>query len=225
MANLESKNTVRVEQQNMNWVTFEGDPAGSPRIMIIGNSITRHQPLPEIGWENDWGMAASSKERDYAHLIISHVRSKHPNAAFCIVQAAVWERTYTCCDYGASFADALGFHPDVIVCAISANIAAADFDRVDFVREIGLLHGYLSDGAHPHIIMTTSFFDNEEKTAAIKEYASLVGGEVVEISDLCHDEENLAIDKHWHSGIEHHPGDVGMARIAERIIKKLNKYL
>ena len=225
MANMESKNTVRVEQQNMNWVTFEGDPQGSPRIMIVGNSVTRHQPLAEIGWHNDWGMAASAKERDYAHLIFSHVLEKHPNAAFCIVQAAVWERTYESPNYDEHFAAALGFHPDVIITAISANISADRFDHDTFIRQMGGLHRYLSDGATPRIIQGTSFFDNEGKSSAIRDYIATVGGDAVELSDLCHAEENLAIGKFEHEGIQHHPGDLGMRRIADRFIAVLDEYI
>ena len=32
-------------------------------VLFIGNSITRHEPKPEIGWEHDWGMAASKREK------------------------------------------------------------------------------------------------------------------------------------------------------------------
>ena len=40
------------------------------RVLFIGNSITRHEPAPDIGWYGSWGMAASVKN-DYAHVIIS----------------------------------------------------------------------------------------------------------------------------------------------------------
>lgn len=224
MNDIEKKNTVRVEDQIMKRVLFEGETDGSPRVLIMGNSITRHQPLPAIGWENDWGMAASSKEKDYAHLVIAHVKEKHPHAAFCIVQAAVWEMEFPC-DPDEHFADAKDFHPDVIVCAISANIKGERFEHAKFVREMGRLHAYLSGGAGFKLIQTTSFFDNEAKTAAIREYVSGVGGELVEIHDLCHDEENLSIGQYWHEGIEHHPGDLGMRRIADRINEKIDKIM
>lgn len=226
MANIESKNTVRVEDQEIfDRATFFGKPDGSPRILIMGNSVTRHQPLPSIGWENDWGMAASSKEKDYAHLVIAHVMRKHPNAAFCILQAAIWEQYFPDFDFEGCFAAAADFHPDIIVCAISANIKAESFEHEAFIREMGRLHRYLAGGKDFRLIQTTSFFDNAEKTAAIREYVATVVGDLVEIHDLCHDEENLAIGRFWHEGIEHHPGDLGMMRIAERITEKLDKYL
>ena len=41
------------------------------RVLFLGNSITRHPPLASIGWNNDWGMAASAREKDYAHVLAS----------------------------------------------------------------------------------------------------------------------------------------------------------
>ena len=43
------------------------DPAGKgPRVLFVGNSITLHGPRPQIGWTNNWGMAASARDKDYA---------------------------------------------------------------------------------------------------------------------------------------------------------------
>ena len=53
-----------------------GEPTGAlrndiktQRVLILGNSITRHGVLEKIGWTTDWGMAASAQEKDFVHLI------------------------------------------------------------------------------------------------------------------------------------------------------------
>ncbi len=225
MANYESGNTVEAKNQISFHVAFEGKPDGSPRIMLIGNSITRHEPAPHIGWNHDHGMAASKKENDYVHRVISAVQKKHPDAAFCIVQAAVWETMYTSCNYDEYFALAKDFHPDFMLTVISANIKSDLFEHDAFVREMGKLHEYLSDGNGAKIIQSTSFFNNEVKTAAIEDYVKRVGGDLVYISDLPSNDENLAIGQFEHYGVSHHPGDKGMERIAERLLEKLFKYI
>ena len=54
----ENRNTVKGENQVSQHVTFEGNLDGSPRIMFVGNSVTRHATKEDIGWYGDWGMAA-----------------------------------------------------------------------------------------------------------------------------------------------------------------------
>ncbi len=221
--NFETKNTVDGKNQLSEHVYFYGDVEnGSPRIMIMGNSITRHGYRPSIGWYGDWGMAASCEEKDYVHLLMSWVKERCPNACFAVVQAAVWEVSYTSCDYDEYFLEAKEFNPDIIVCAISANIH--DFRQDDFIREMGRLHNYLGGDSY-RLIQTTSFFNNEEKSNAIIEYVKCAGGDIVHIEDLCGDESNLAIGLFEHEGIQNHPGDKGMAAIAQRVFDVMKKYI
>ena len=60
------ENTVAAVDQlkKTSRVFYLGDESAPKRLLIVGNSITRHGPKPEIGWVNDWGMAASAAEKD-----------------------------------------------------------------------------------------------------------------------------------------------------------------
>ena len=52
------------------------------RVLFIGNSITKHEPKPEIGWYGCWGMAASAEERDYVHILMKKISSRNPETVF-----------------------------------------------------------------------------------------------------------------------------------------------
>lgn len=223
--NYESKNTVKAEGQMNFHVFIDGEPDGSPRIMIMGNSITKHAPAPQIGWYGNWGMAASSEDKDYAHRLIAKVRERCPRATFCIVQAAVWEVDYNL-NMDEYFSEAKAFCPDVIVCAISANIKDAVFEHDSFIENMGKLHDYLGykDG-ETRLIQTSSFFNNERKSEAIRDYVAKRGGDYIYISDLPSDSTNLAIGLFDHDGVAHHPSDKGMAEMADRIFERLKIYI
>ena len=222
----EKKNTVAGDGQVSEYVSLEGNQGGSPRIMFVGNSITRHAPLASIGWHYNWGMAASKKENDYVHKIIAGVKEKHPDAAFCIVQAAIWERNYTDKDYGKWFDAAKDFRPDIIICAISGYIEDSLFEHDAYVENIDCLLTYLSGGnKNAKIFHSSSYFDNTEKNAAICSFTEKVGATLVYISDIKDDESNLAIGLWEHEGIQIHPGDKGMAEMARRFLDSINPLL
>lgn len=220
--NLEKLNTVPSKKQTDERIFFEGKRDGKPRIMLVGNSITFHAPKEEIGWSGAWGMAASAKEKDYVHLVMSAVQEKYPDAAFCIVQAAVWERNYRDADNCELFGKAAAFNPDIIGCAISGNIPNEQFEKSAYKKNLKKLLDYLSGGnSEVKVIVTSSFFGNEVKNAAIREYAEEENAHFVYISDISEKKENLAIGQFWHEGVQIHPGDKGMQCMAERYIKAI----
>lgn len=221
----ENQNTVKSENQVSSCVKMSGDENGSPRVLILGNSITWHSPLAEIGWEGDWGMAASSRENDYAHIVMAEILNKYPNAAFCITQGASWEREYKDFDFDSLYSAAKDFNPDLIICLLTDNMIVEDFDKDLFVKNMGDFHTYLSgNNKNTKIVITSSFGSNDVKDEGIKAYAEAVDAKYIYIGDLNKDDVNLAKGKFWHEGVACHPGDVGMKVIAERIIQAVKEY-
>ncbi len=215
----EKLNTVEGENQVSLYVKFEGKPGGSPRVMFLGNSITWHAPKAEIGWHGDWGMAASSKENDYAHIMMRKISERYPDAYFCIVQGAIWERTYKDCDYEGNFSAAKDFNPDIIISKLVDNIPNAEFEHEPFIENMGKLHKYLSGTRDDvSIIETSSFGTNEIKDKAIKAYTEKAGAKYIYIGDINKNPENLAIGLFEHGGVAGHPGDKGMQVFADRLL-------
>ena len=63
------------------------------KLAILGNSITYHEPNPSLGWYGQYGMAASSAENDYVHVLLSKLSEAGRPADCLIANLAEWERT------------------------------------------------------------------------------------------------------------------------------------
>ena len=63
--------------------TVEPIGGGGIRVLVYGNSIALHGPKPDIGWTNDWGMAASARGKDFAHLVVAGHEAQ-PGFAFYV---------------------------------------------------------------------------------------------------------------------------------------------
>lgn len=225
MENLEKKNTVESKNQVNKNVLLEGLKNGSPRIMFVGNSITLHGPSPQVGWYGNWGMAASEKDKDYVHLCIKHVNKKFPNAAFCIVQAADWERGYKEIDIADVFSEAQQFNPDVIITRLSENVPLDYLEHDSFIKSMNVFHKYLSGtNEQVKLIVTSNVFANKVKDEVLESYSKKFNAEYVYIDDYRQNKENLALEFE-HEGVQLHPGDKGMKFIADRIITALDKIL
>jgi len=59
----------------------EKNPApknGAPvkKLLVIGDSISKHGPKADLGWSGNWGMAASAEEKDYVHLVYAQLAAQ-----------------------------------------------------------------------------------------------------------------------------------------------------
>ncbi len=221
MGNMEEKNTVEAADQVAENVYLLGNQGGSPKIMFLGNSITMHGYAPQIGWHGNWGMAASSADKDYVHILRKGISGKYPNASFLIAQGANWEISYfNGCSLDELFSGAKDYDPDVIICLLGENIPSEYFEEESFISAFHKLHNYLGTN-NTKLIVASSFFNNEAKTNAIKKYCDKYNADFVYISDIILNKENLA-EEFEHPGIKIHPGDKGMKIIAERIFDVFN---
>ncbi len=217
------KNTVDSKNQlkENEYVFFENPYGKGLRVMFVGNSITLHGVKKDIGWENEWGMAASCKENDYVHLLMSKIRSVGNDAAFCICQVAEWERNYK---NGSNmhylYEGARDFNADVIIARFIENCPLEDFDNALFKNEYKKLITYLNVISTAKIIVTTAFWKHPGDES-IREIASEHNYHLVELNDLGETDEMMAKGLFWHSGVAMHPGDKGMKAIADRIENNL----
>jgi len=206
-------------------VTFENPAGDGLRVMFVGNSITRHGILPKIGWYRDCGMAASAKENDYVHRMMREILQTHENAAFCLCQAAEWERNYkNGREMLPLYEAAHRFDADVIVFRLIENCPAADFDSAAFTKELDALLSYLNPSGKAKILMSTGFW-RHPGDGAIEAYAAQHALPLVRLGDLGEDDRMKAVGLYSHRGVANHPGDEGMKQIAERLMHALAEFL
>lgn len=211
------KNTVPAQNQlaSDRCISFESTGERGLKIAFVGNSITRHGPAPQLGWQGDWGMAASCKEKDYVHQVLAGLS----RGAACICNASQWERGYADGVDLDFFAPVRAFQPDILVMRVVENCPVADFKPQVFEEAYEALIGYLK-AAHTKVILTTSFWKHPGDET-IRAVAQKFGYPCISLGELGEQEAMKAVGKFDHSGVAAHPGDGGMAYIAQAILKEI----
>lgn len=196
-------------QNDDNFYPFEGSGI---RVLFAGNSITKHAPKPEVGWTNDCGMAATSIDKDYVHLMVEMIRQYDPNVSYAIAQVADFERQFFTMDPAVDYKRAGEFDADIIIMFFGANVDKAydvmDNPPVRFGDAYENMRNLLNKSGRAKVFHSEGFYIrprlNEEKRAA----AERLGDTYIELGEIVTRE-----DTH---GMFNHPGDVGMQAIAER---------
>jgi len=192
------------------------------RIHFLGNSITLHPPAADLDWSGNWGMAASAPDHDYVHLVLQHLTEANGKATqSLVVNIADFERGYTTADPEVRFQAAAEFKPDLLILAIGENVPAlnTEEDKVAFQAVLLRMFSRLTRDNQPTIVVRSTFWADPVKDGILKAVCHDVGGTFVDISSLAGDSRNFAHSERsfQNAGVGAHPGDTGMAAIAEAI--------
>ena len=191
------------------------------KVLIIGNSIMKHGVAPQLGWNSDWGMAATAEEKDYAHLLHRKIcdavkQKKAPELQLARIsnekEMKGWEVLK-------------GNDADVIVIQISDNYRGKK-NKEEFQNNYSQMIRDLRGDRDPVIVCLTNWGGgplNEMIRAAVAENGVLS----VDLAPLAADPMNKAgSEGHFkNGGVNWHPGDRGMARIAEATFAVIEKPL
>ena len=194
------------------------------KILFVGNSITKHGPKADIDWHGNWGMAATSEDKDYVHVVTKALAAKQGITPMIMVKnVADFERNHVGYDIAGKYADAAAFKADLVILCIGENVAALKTPeaRAKYQEQVAALLKTLKANPKAQVIVRSSFWPSEAKDGAMRLACEAVGGTFVDISTLAKDERNYARSErpYKHAGVANHPGDRGMAAIAEAIVK------
>ena len=197
---------------------------GKFRVLIYGNSIVFHGPSPSIGWTNHCGMAATSKEKDFAHLVVKGLEAKRGEPAdYRLVNIAGLEQTFAtnALKVAESMAKGVAFEPDYVVIAVGENAKVDGKEGRDleaFGRFLtNLARPFAESPKHPKIVIRSVFWPEPLKADATRKVAEEMGAAYVHggIGNL---DENKAKGLFDNSGVAAHPGDLGMSRLADLVL-------
>ncbi len=219
------ENTVPSEKQVSEHIVKSTDADGM-KILFIGNSITLHGVKEDIGWHGCWGMAASSREKDYVHQVMRMVREIVPDAEYIIAQVADWERGYWKAPTEFEFLNtAAAYDADIIVVRLGENVQPKELEAHDLTEAFCRLFDFLDPKQNKKLIVTNEFWANDLKDGCIEEACRRRGVQMLDISHLGAQDDMMAIGLFEHRGVAIHPGDKGMLRIAEIIFEKIKEML
>lgn len=202
------------------------NPDSKVRIIFAGNSIAKHAPRPESGWLNDCGMAASSIDKDYVHLIAKKIKEYDPNVSFGIAQVAAHERRFFTEEPSLNYKPSHDFNANIVIMFYGANVSK-DYDTMEnppktFAQGYEDMRNYLSHDGKAAVFHSMGFYIRPNLDEEKKQVADKYGDPFIDISDI-----RSRDDSH---GRFNHPSDEGMAAIADRfweyiepIVKDLTK--
>lgn len=189
-------------------------------VVILGNSITYAPANPSIGWNANWGMAASAPEKDYVHLLTAKFKQQNANANVSTKNIADFEVNYSTYDFDTELKSYRDNKPDLLILRIGENVQST-FDSMLFAKRYQALIAYMRTNNPQLKVLAVGSFWSEPN----KDYINNIMGRYtpyISLSSLSTDFSNYAFDmKDVSDGVKQHPGDKGMQAIADMIWAKV----
>lgn len=202
---------------------------GSYNILAIGNSITLH---PVCGyWWGSWGMAASSKDKDYIHQVQAGLAEKYETVNLDIISVQSWETSSNRSRQLSKFDEKLANKYDLVVIQLGENVN----NMTTFKKDFNKLVSYVKT-AQPEaqIVIVGDYWYRSGRDSAKSQVAANQGCNYVDISSIrgkkayraSSGTKVLGDDGKQHTirnqAVLKHPNDLGMKYIADKILEAIS---
>jgi hypothetical protein len=189
-----------------------------PKVLVIGNSITQCAPGGE--WLGNWGMAASSPDKDFCSLLKTELQTDVLNRK----NIAVWENNFNVGVEHYGITTSLQY--DYVVIKVGENVS----DVCNFKDALKKLVNYYKKYGNNIILVTTVWsqyqFDSSGNPYEVISIKDKIIREVsienkcilVDLLEMKSDPTNYAWGEYQNSGITSHPNDKGMKFISDKIL-------
>lgn len=211
-------------------ITPADSSASKPlKLLILGNSITQHAPFIEAGWYGNWGMAASSRDKDYVHQLMSSVQGMYPLLQMKYQNIALIENKFTedivpqvkgnyefqaCADYEA----------DIIIITIGANIHT-DNAPLTVAKYTEIVNAFKTN-PNAKVIVGATTLTGEDVIEVLSDYAATNHCPFVDMAFTKSEHPEYfpadsEFDPEKGGGVRLHPNDAGMKAMADSLAPAL----
>lgn len=183
--------------------------AAEPRLVAIGNSLTRHSPAKDLDWDGDWGMAASSKENDYVGVLAQRLGVSAPLR----INAATLERAPTHFSWNSLPSPQGHF----VIVELGDNVT--EDSAISFANAYENLLSRVADRS-TILLCTSTWWNRAPIDIMMRAACTKHGGIFVDISGIS-SQPGMRATSAANAGVAAHPSDKGMDAIAGQLMNHI----
>jgi predicted esterase len=183
-------------------------------VLVVGNSLTYHAPVPSLNWPGNWGMAATSESTDYVHRLLNRIAAQQGVIPTLQIHASG----------GGTLAGKLaqreileGLHADLIIVQMGENDSQATV--AGFQEPYDELIEILTTANPGSEFVCTGVWKSMSKTPFIRAVCTKYGLPFADVTSVWQDPANSGSSTGlWtDAGVGWHPSDSGMEGYANVI--------
>ena len=190
-------------------------PVVVKKMLVLGNSISKHSPSKKLQWTGNWGMAASSEDKDYVHVLLAKLCAAQDAKPELIVRGAG----------GGTIADHLVAHSaittpaaDLVIIQLGENDRTVTVDGFQKPYE-KLIAAVKEANPAARVYGCGCWGKYALKSKLVRNACRSQGAVFVDIDAVSGDPAcSAASEKRFtNAGVNWHPGDKGMQGYADAI--------
>lgn len=187
-------------------------PPQYKEVLVVGDAISSCAPIPEQGWNHDWGMAATERGRDYVHRLQAELKKSSPELKLT-TDSIMYQDTMT------GWVHLVPNSADLIVIQLSENYRGG-VSPEEYGAAYAQMIGELRENG-PKTVVCLGPWRNAQLEPVIAKAAAEQGAIFVSLREIQADPANRAAAADRYPALGELPGDRGMEKIAEAILDSL----
>jgi hypothetical protein len=192
------------------------------KVVFLGNSINGTPPSKR--WDGNWGMTASWPFRDYVAQTVKGLEDLSGRRVnWRRRNLSQWERNLATWDINERLADLVAFKPDIVVIALGENVPSLKTQSSQALYREKLTElARLFKDTGANIVIRSPFWRLAHHREICEAVAHEVGAAYADLKGCGSDDPSLlALGSTSDDAVAGHPGDKGMSKIAEVVLKAI----